>query len=114
MTVPVQRGSMALLQPPRSRFMITDILAGSDRDDGRSPSPQGPRDLSVPPGGHHRHDLDRHISSVGGGVRGNHHDNDSDSDSSGQLDDHSVCSNGKLKIHVTQNKCRPVSENQLK
>ncbi|XP_058063251.1 homeobox protein B-H1-like [Anopheles bellator] len=29
MTVPVQRNSMAVLQPPRSRFMITDILAGS-------------------------------------------------------------------------------------
>ncbi|XP_065083877.1 homeobox protein B-H1-like [Ochlerotatus camptorhynchus] len=29
MTVPVQRNSMAVLQPPRSRFMINDILAGS-------------------------------------------------------------------------------------
>uniref|UniRef100_A0A182WP43 Uncharacterized protein n=1 Tax=Anopheles minimus TaxID=112268 RepID=A0A182WP43_9DIPT len=29
MTVPVQRNSLAVLQPPRSRFMITDILAGS-------------------------------------------------------------------------------------
>ena len=28
MTVPVQRGSMAILQPPRSRFMINDILGG--------------------------------------------------------------------------------------
>lgn len=86
MTVPVQRGSMAILQPPRSRFMITDILAGSGGGvaglvDGRgSPSPQ-PRDLSVPPGGRNHHN--------------NHHD-DSDSDSSGQLDDHSVCSNGEL------------------
>lgn len=81
MTVPVQRGSMAVLQPPRSRFMITDILAGTDggvvmNDDGRSPSPQ-PRDLSVPPGG--RHD-------------------DSDSDSSCPLDDNSVCSNGKFHL----------------
>lgn len=85
MTVPVQRGSMAILQPPRSRFMITDILAGSGGGvtgmvDGRSPSPQ-PRDLSVPPGVRHHHN--------------NHHD-DSDSDSSGQLDDHSVCSNGEF------------------
>lgn len=88
MTVPVQRGSMAILQPPRSRFMITDILAGSGGgvaalghvDGHRSPSPQGPRDLSVPPSGRHHHN--------------NHHD-DSDSDSSGQMDDHSVCSNGE-------------------
>lgn len=100
MTVPIQRGSMAILQPPRSRFMINDILAGSDgggggpvsgltghgtgsvrrsigRDDDRSPSPQGPRDLSLPPGS--RHD-------------------DSDSDSSGQLDDQSICSNGMFDI----------------
>lgn len=69
-TVPVQRGSMAILQAPRSRFMINDILA-----DGRSPSPQ-PRDLSVPPGGRHHH---------------NNHNDDSDSDS-----DHSVCSNGEF------------------
>lgn len=83
MTVPVQRGSMAILQPPRSRFMITDILAGSgggvrggdSSEHDRSPSP-GPRDLSVPPNSRH------------------HHDN-SDSDSSGGLDDHSICSNGE-------------------
>lgn len=102
MTVPVQRGSMAVLQPPRSRFMITDILGGGGNvnavnghhlhhhhhhlhgggggagnsngsEDGRSLSPS-PRDLSLPPGS--RHD-------------------DSDSDSSGQLDSHSVCSNGE-------------------
>ncbi|XP_055709251.1 homeobox protein B-H1-like [Phlebotomus papatasi] len=104
MTVPVQRGSMAVLQPPRSRFMITDILAGSGggggaaaaalhhhplhhhnsggggrdgSEDGRSPSP-GPRDLSVTPGNRHLH----------------HPADDSDSDSSGPLDNHSVCSNG--------------------
>ncbi|KAL9695716.1 hypothetical protein quinque_015001 [Culex quinquefasciatus] len=81
MTVPVQRNSMAVLQPPRSRFMITDILAGSqtqhhhhhpnqnggseDRrggggadsvngssSEGRTPSP-GPRDLSLMQGHHH-------------------------------------------------------------
>ncbi|GAB0095821.1 hypothetical protein DMENIID0001_112510 [Sergentomyia squamirostris] len=106
MTVPVQRGSMAVLQPPRSRFMITDILAGSGgggaaaaaalhhhplhhhhggvgggrdgSEDGRSPSP-GPRDLSVTPGNRHLH----------------HPAEDSDSDSSGPLDNHSVCSNGE-------------------
>lgn len=98
MTVPVQRGSMAVLQPPRSRFMITDILAGSGgggmphgdvrgslhmgsgSDGGRSPTPS-PRDLSLQAGSRH------HM----------HHDpnDDSDSDSSGQLDDHSVCSNGE-------------------
>lgn len=75
MTVPVQRNSMAVLQPPRSRFMITDILGGGqshqahqgggggDRggadsvngssSEGRTPSP-GPRDLSLMQG-HHLH-----------------------------------------------------------
>ncbi|XP_058835980.1 homeobox protein B-H1-like [Topomyia yanbarensis] len=80
MTVPVQRNSMAVLQPPRSRFMINDILAGSQShhhhhhhhnhhnqgsgggggtdsingssSEGRTPSP-GPRDLSIVPGGGH-------------------------------------------------------------
>jgi hypothetical protein len=88
-----ERGTqMSMLQPPRSRFMINDILSGAatnglvghnyhphhhlsmmhhNENDGRSPSPQGPRDLSVPPGG--RHD-------------------DSDSDSSDQSDG---CSNGE-------------------
>lgn len=67
--------------------MITDILGGSGGGGGggrrgdssehdRSPSP-GPRDLSVPP-------------------NSRHHD-DSDSDSSGGLDDHSICSNGEYK-----------------
>lgn len=49
----MQRGaSMAAYQPPRSKFMITDILGGSgklkssDGSDDRTPSPQ-PRDLSV-------------------------------------------------------------------
>lgn len=49
----MQRGaSMAAYQPPRSKFMITDILGGngklksSDDSDDRTPSPQ-PRDLSV-------------------------------------------------------------------
>lgn len=43
---------MAAYQPPRSKFMITDILGGNgklkstDGDDDRTPSPQ-PRDLSV-------------------------------------------------------------------
>ncbi|XP_037920700.1 homeobox protein B-H1-like [Hermetia illucens] len=134
MTVPVQRGSMAVLQPPRSRFMINDILAGSAvaaaanaaanaaaaanagnenghhnlnhanamhhyhhlhhhhgmhphrhsdlEEEGRSPSPQGPRDLSVPPG-----------NNSGLGRTSSTHD-DSDSDSSTQLDSHSICSNG--------------------
>jgi hypothetical protein len=115
MTVPVQAPpsprqtadrttQMSMLQPPRSRFMINDILSGGATnglighhagyhhphhhhlgglmgghhhhdEDGRSPSPQGPRDLSVAPGG--RHD-------------------DSDSDSSGGLDDQSDgCSTGE-------------------
>ncbi|XP_055615728.1 homeobox protein B-H1-like [Toxorhynchites rutilus septentrionalis] len=80
MTVPVQRNSMAVLQPPRSRFMITDILGGGGQShqghhhqgggggggdrggadsvngsssEGRTPSP-GPRDLSLMQG-HHLH-----------------------------------------------------------
>lgn len=79
MTVPLQmqRGSMAY-QPPRSKFMINDILGGNGKlrspadDDDRTPSPQ-PRDLSIPPNT----------------LR--HHNDDSDSDSS-MLDDHSICS----------------------
>lgn len=49
----MQRGaSMAAYQPPRSKFMITDILGGNGKlptangSEGRTPSPQ-PRDLSV-------------------------------------------------------------------
>lgn len=50
----MQRGaSMAAYQPPRSKFMITDILGGSGKlqsgeegSDDRTPSPQS-RDLSV-------------------------------------------------------------------
>lgn len=50
----MQRGaSMAAYQPPRSKFMITDILGGNGKlkssnggSDDRTPSPQ-PRDLSV-------------------------------------------------------------------
>lgn len=91
MTVPMQRASMAgLLQPPRSRFMINDILSGgggpSDgrHPDGRSLSPQ-PRDLSV--------------SMSGGNMHHNSHNlDDSDSDSSGGMDDHSMSSNGESKI----------------
>lgn len=46
-----REASMAAYQPPRSKFMITDILGGSGKlqsGDGseRSPSPQ-PRDLSM-------------------------------------------------------------------
>lgn len=95
MTVPLQRGSMAMLQPPRSRFMITDILGGGGGGGGggvdsdeRSPSPQGPRDLSVGQGGRHMHHSMHHQLQQ-------HHD-DSDSDSSGQLDDQSICSNGEF------------------
>lgn len=77
MTVPLHRGSMGVLQPSRSRFMITDILAGSgggllpNQHGNRSPSPQGPRDLSLPLNS--RHD---------------------DSDSDDNLDDRSISSNG--------------------
>jgi hypothetical protein len=46
-----REASMAAYQPPRSKFMITDILGGngklkSGEEDDRTPSPQ-PRDLSV-------------------------------------------------------------------
>lgn len=89
MTVPIQmqRGSMAMLQPPRSKFMINDILGGngklvsrSETDEDRSPSPQ-PRDLSLQPNAlrnHHHH---------------NHNDDsDDDQSDSSMLDDHSICS----------------------
>lgn len=84
MTVPIQM-QRGLLQPPRSKFMINDILGGGGKlakhrlgtdDEDRSSSPQ-PRDLSANSMRHH-----------------NVHNEDSDdehSDSS-MLDDHSICS----------------------
>lgn len=115
MTVPMQRGSMAVL-PSRSRFMITDILGGGGaanvgaalhlsrervENGGRSPSPDNPRDLSASAANnnnnhlhhlHHNLGLNHHHLS-----QHNHlHRHDEDSDSSGPLDDdNSVCSNGK-------------------
>lgn len=83
MTVPIQmqRGSsIAMIQQPRSKFMINDILGGNGKltrsgtdDDDRSQSPQ-PRDLSANSMRHHNDDSD-----------------DEHSDSS-MLDDHSICS----------------------
>lgn len=115
MTVPMQRGSMAVL-PSRSRFMITDILGGGGaanvgaalhlsrehvENGGRSPSPENPRDLSASAANnnnnhlhhlHHNLGLNHHHLS-----QHNHmHRHDEDSDSSGPIDDdNSVCSNGK-------------------
>lgn len=70
----MQRGaSMAAYQPPRSKFMINDILGASGKlqseggSDDRTPSPQ-PRDLSV------------FLNSIPD------HDDDSDCDSSEFLD----------------------------
>lgn len=120
MTVPLQRGSMAMLQPPRSRFMINDILGGGGgggggaggivgggvgglvnglENDRRSTSPQGPRDLSVPPNSRHLHHIQQHHHHHHHHMQQQQHD-DSDSDSSGQLDDQSVCSNGKRMIDI--------------
>lgn len=93
MTVPIQRGSMAIL-PSRSRFMITDILGSSGNvstgmhiagtmNDTRSTSPQGPRDLSTSASSNHYIHLHHSEGQV---------NDDSDSDLSGQLDDNS--SNG--------------------
>lgn len=118
MTVPMQRGSMAVL-PSRSRFMITDILGGGGaanaalhlsrehvENGGRSPSPENPRDLSASAANnnnnhlhhlHHNLGLNHHHLS-----QHNHlHRHDEDSDSSGPLDDdNSVCSNGKFYLPV--------------
>jgi hypothetical protein len=84
MTVPIQmqRGG-SMLQPPRSKFMITDILGGNGKlrsgtdDEDRTPSPQ-PRDLSIPPNSmrHHHHPND---------------DSDDDQSDSSMLDG-SICS----------------------
>lgn len=94
MTVPIQRGSMAIL-PSRSRFMITDILGSGGNvsggmhmhtgnlNDVRSSSPQGPRDLSTSANNNHYIHLHHSENQV---------NDDSDSDISGQLDDNS--SNG--------------------
>lgn len=111
MTVPIQRGSMAVL-PSRSRFMITDILGGGggnvgaglhltrDRvENGRSPSPQSPRDLSTTGNNnHHLHHLHHNTLNLAhhhNHMNNHHRHDDSDSDSSGPLDDNSMCSNGE-------------------
>lgn len=100
MTVPIQRGSMAIL-PSRSRFMITDILGSGgnvsagvhitgNMENVRSSSPQGPRDLTT--NANTNHYLHLHHSESQ-----REHD-DSDSDLSGQLDDNS--SNGKCRSNA--------------
>lgn len=118
MTVPMQRGSMAVL-PSRSRFMITDILGGGGaanvgaalhlsrehvENGGRSPSPENPRDLSASAANnnnnhlhhlHHNLGLNHHHLSQHNRM----HRHDEDSDSSGPIDDdNSVCSNGKCLV----------------
>lgn len=115
MTVPMQRGSMAVL-PSRSRFMITDILGGGGaanvgaalhlnrehvENGGRSPSPENPRDLSASAANNNNN----HLHHLHHNLGLNHHHlsqhnhmlrHDEDSDSSGPLDDdNSVCSNGE-------------------
>jgi hypothetical protein len=93
MTVPIQMqpgGSMAVLQPPRSRFMINDILGGGGKlrsetdDDDRTLSPQ-PRDLSIPPNTmwHHQND-----------------ESDDDQSDSSMIDDHSICSGNYHEITI--------------
>lgn len=106
MTVPpMHRNTMAgLLQPPRSRFMINDILAGNaaaaaasmlashnkSSDDGRRSSSPQPRDLSMSLSGstsqglHQMHNSHHH-----------HMIDDSDTDSSTGMDNHSISSSGK-------------------
>jgi hypothetical protein len=95
MTVPIQMqrgGSMAVLQPPRSRFMINDILGGGGKhrsetdDDERTPSPQ-PRDLSLPPNSMRNHQND---------------DSDDDQSDSSMLDDHSICSGNYQKFDMRE------------
>lgn len=91
MTVPMhlQRGSMSVLQPPRSKFMINDILGGNGKlrsdadDDDRTPSPQ-PRDLSIPPNS----------------MRHQHDDSDDEQSDSSMLDDHSICSGNYPEITI--------------
>lgn len=91
MTVPIQmqRGG-SMLQPPRSKFMINDILGGNGKlrsatdDEDRTPSPQ-PRDLSLPPNSmRHQHD----------------DQSDDDQSDSSMLDDHSICSGNYPKIII--------------
>lgn len=90
MTVPIQmqRGG-SMIQPPRSKFMIQDILGGNGKlrpgtdDDDRTPSPQ-PRDLSIPPNS----------------MRHQNDDSDDDQSDSSMLDDHSVCSGNYPKITI--------------
>lgn len=126
---PMHRNTMAgLLQPPRSRFMINDILAGNAAaaaaasmsmlashtsgggkqsstmsDDGRhSSSPPQPRDLSLTLGGnvsqglHPMHGLSSHHHHHSSHSHNQHHMiDDSDTDSSTGMDNHSISSSGK-------------------
>lgn len=88
MTVPMQRGG-SMIQQPRSKFMINDILGGNGKlrsvtdDEDRTPSPQ-PRDLSLPPNS----------------MRHQHDDSDDDQSDSSMLDDHSICSGNYPKITI--------------
>ena len=90
MTVPIQmqRGA-SMLQPPRSKFMINDILGGNGKlrsatdDEDRTPSPQ-PRDLSLPPNS----------------MRHQNDDSDDDQSDSSMLDDHSICSGNYPEIII--------------
>lgn len=92
MTVPLQMQRGGSIQPPRSKFMINDILGGNGKlqsgtDDGdRTPSPQ-PRDLSIPSNNSMRHHND---------------DSDDEHSDSSMLDDHSICS-GNYPQHHNKN-----------
>lgn len=87
MTVPIQMQRGGSIQPPRSKFMINDILGGNGKlrngadDDDRTPSPQ-PRDLSIP------------SNSM------RHHNDDSDDDHS----ESSICSGNypEIKIKISR------------
>lgn len=74
----LERGDASTMMPHRSRFMITDILAGASSEPPGSP-PQTPRDLSV-----------RHQSRSS--LHNSHHDEDSDAS---HHDTVSVSSNGE-------------------
>jgi hypothetical protein len=88
-----EENSGNMIQPPRSRFMITDILSGDARDALIK---------------HHSHYLGLQVNSEDRRSRSPHEPNhtngqigerheDSDSDLSGGSDDHSdMCSNGEF------------------
>lgn len=127
MTIPIQnKESMACLQTSKTKFMITDILSGSEGNNNNnntitnghhSPNHSG-NHTTTPTNGElnhpapHPHHLSHHLMLQRDAFAAHHHqmlqngrmsspeydDGASDCDSDEMNDDNSVCSNGKCNM----------------